>query len=96
MSWTTPSGGTYSLTARATTASGVVGGETLAAVTLSAGGIAVDDAPGTYPITPANATGGTADLNNHDFNYHPGTLTATVTHSPLETRKLMRLKVSQR
>jgi len=72
-----PFGSALALGSTAFSASGLVGGETLAAVTLSAGGTAADDAPGVYPITPANASGGTADLNNYDLNYLAGNLTVT-------------------
>ena len=58
--------------------SGLVGSETVATVTLAAGGgLAAYDPPGSYPVTPSNVTGGTFNPTNYDILYLPGTLTVT-------------------
>jgi hypothetical protein len=69
-------GQTLILGTSAFTASGLVGNETISAVTLtSSGGTAATDPAGTYEITPSNATGGTFSPFNYDLDYQPGTLT---------------------
>jgi hypothetical protein len=58
------------------TSSGLVNGETVGSVTLTAsGGIQADDAVGFYTLTPSQATGGTFSLNNYTTIYNSGTLT---------------------
>ncbi len=57
-------------------ANGLVLGQTIGSVTLSAsGGTGVDDASGTYEIEPSDATGGTFSPANYEIAYEPGTLT---------------------
>jgi len=71
-------GGTLTLGAGQTTftSSGLVGTESVGSVTLTAsGGIAANDTPGTYVLTPSAATGGTFNSNNYDIDYVSGTLT---------------------
>ncbi|MEO8617639.1 MAG: S8 family serine peptidase [Luteolibacter sp.] len=63
------------------TSSGLVGSETIGAVTITAsGGTAAGDPPAIYSLTPSLAIGGTFNANNYDFNYVDGTL--TVVSSP--------------
>ena len=58
------------------TSSGLVNGETVGSVTLTAsGGTQADDAVGFYTLTPSQATGGTFSLNNYTTIYNSGTLT---------------------
>lgn len=60
------------------TSSGLVGSQTIGAVTLSAsGGTAAGDIPGNYSITPSAATGGNFTASNYDIGYYSGTLTVT-------------------
>ena len=55
---------------------GLVLGQTIGSVTLSAsGGTGVNDASGTYEIEPSDATGGTFSPANYEIAYEPGTLT---------------------
>jgi Subtilase family/Lamin Tail Domain/Bacterial Ig domain/Putative Ig domain/IPT/TIG domain len=71
-------GATLSLGDSAFDASGLVLGQTIGSVTLTAsGGTAAADAPGTYSITPSAATGGTFVAANYDISYQPGALTVT-------------------
>jgi hypothetical protein len=57
-------------------ATGLVASQTVGTVTLTAsGGTAVNDAAGTYVITPSAATGGTFTAANYNINYLPGVLT---------------------
>ncbi|MEY4487767.1 MAG: hypothetical protein RIQ79_275, partial [Verrucomicrobiota bacterium] len=72
-------GTTLALGTSAFTTSGLVLGETVGSVTLTAsGGTAATDAPATYAITPSAATGGTFAASNYAITYQPGTLTVTV------------------
>jgi hypothetical protein len=58
------------------TSSGLVNGETVGSVTLTAsGGTQADDAVGFYTLTPSQATGGTFSRNNYTTIYNSGTLT---------------------
>jgi hypothetical protein len=58
------------------TSSGLVNGETVGSVTITAtGGTQADDAVGVYTLTPSQATGGTFSLNNYTTIYNSGTLT---------------------
>jgi hypothetical protein len=60
--------------------SGLVNGETVGSVTLTAsGGTGANDPAGDYVLTPSAATGGTFDLNNYSAVYHPGILTVFIT-----------------
>ncbi|MEI8080146.1 MAG: MBG domain-containing protein, partial [bacterium] len=60
------------------TPTGLVPGETVGSVTLTAsGGTAAYDAVGTYDITASNAAGGTFAASNYDISYQPGVLTVT-------------------
>jgi Subtilase family/Bacterial Ig domain/Lamin Tail Domain/MBG domain (YGX type) len=60
------------------TLSGMALGETIDSVTLTAsGGTAADAQPGNYSITPSDATGGTFNPANYDFDYVQGTLTVS-------------------
>lgn len=75
---TKPFGTALSLGTSAFDASGLVPGETVGAVTLTAnGGTAANDAAGTYVITPAGATGGAFAPGNYAVSYLPGVLTVT-------------------
>lgn len=59
-------------------ANGLVGTETVGSVTLTAsGGLAANDAPGAYILTPSAATGGTFNPGNYDIDYVAGSLTVT-------------------
>ncbi|MDZ4198064.1 MAG: lamin tail domain-containing protein, partial [Kiritimatiellia bacterium] len=54
---------------------GLVLGETIGSVTVTAdGGSQLQDAAGSYAIWPSAATGGTFDRSNYDIEYLPGTL----------------------
>lgn len=60
------------------TASGLVSGQTIGSVTLTAvGGTATHDAAGTYAIFASNATGGTYLADNYSISYQEGTLSVT-------------------
>ncbi|NDC74766.1 hypothetical protein EBZ70_05665 [bacterium] len=73
-----PFGTTLTLGTSAFDANGLVLGETVGAVTLSAsGGTAANDATGTYVITPSGAIGGTFTATNYAVSYLPGVLTVT-------------------
>jgi hypothetical protein len=55
------------------TATGLVNGETIGSVTLSAtSGTAANDAAGLYDATPSAATGGTFSTSNYNLVYTPG------------------------
>jgi hypothetical protein len=57
------------------TPSGLVLGEEVGTVTLSAsGGMLANDAAGTYEIVPSTPTGGTFSPSNYDISYVPGVL----------------------
>lgn len=59
-------------------ASGLVSGQTIGAVMLTAvGGTEANDAAGTYSIFPSNASGGTFAAANYAITYVQGTLTVT-------------------
>lgn len=54
------------------TSEGLMNGETIGSVTLTAtGGTEVNDLPGLYTITPSLATGGTFSNTNYTINYFP-------------------------
>ncbi len=73
-----PFGTSLSLGTSAFDATGLVPGETVGAVTLTAsGGTAANDAAGAYVITPSAATGGTFTPGNYTVSYLPGVLTVT-------------------
>ena len=75
---TKPFGATLLLGGSAFTADGLVPGETVGAVTLTAtGGTAANDAAGTYLITPSAASGGAFSPGNYVVSYRTGTLTVT-------------------
>jgi hypothetical protein len=58
------------------TSSGLVNGETVGSVTLTAsGGTQAEDAVGIYTLIPSEATGGTFSLSNYSTIYNSGTLT---------------------
>lgn len=58
------------------TSSGLVLGQTVGSVTLTAsGGLGKYNVPGTYDLTPSDATGGTFNPANYDITYTNGTLT---------------------
>lgn len=58
------------------TSSGLVLGQTIGSVTLTAsGGTATGDASGVYDIVPSEATGGTFSAGNYEIGYEFGTLT---------------------
>jgi hypothetical protein len=60
------------------TSSGLVSGQTIGSVALTAvGGTALYDPVGAYAIVPANATGGTFLAANYSISYGPGTLSVT-------------------
>lgn len=64
-------------------ASGLVNGETVGSVTITAsGGTAAEDPAGTYVLTPSAATGGTFTSSNYSIIYNTGTLTVTGSGSP--------------
>ncbi len=66
----------YPAAATAFTSSGLVNGETIGSVTLSAsGGTAATDKVGPYDLTPSAATGGTFAAANYSISYVKGTLT---------------------
>ena len=68
-------GTTLSLGGTAFEATGLVLGQTIGSVTLTAtGGTGATDAVGSYTITPSAATGGTFSAANYDISYQPGTL----------------------
>jgi hypothetical protein len=55
---------------------GMVDGEVVGRVTLTAnGGTSATDGVGEYVITPSNAAGGTFEASNYDIEYRGGTLT---------------------
>ena len=57
------------------TSSGLVNGETIGSVTLTAsGGTQAEDPVGTYDLIPSAATGGTFTLSNYSALYNSGTL----------------------
>jgi endonuclease/exonuclease/phosphatase family metal-dependent hydrolase len=59
-------------------ASGLVGGQTVGSVVLSAvGGSGLYDAAGAYGLVPSGATGGTFAATNYSISYVQGTLTVT-------------------
>ena len=59
-------------------ATGLVPGQTIGSVTLTAvGGAGLYDAAGVYDIVPANATGGTFLAANYSISYAPGVLSVT-------------------
>jgi len=71
-------GTTLTLGTSAFDTTGLVPGETVGAVTLTAtGGTAANDAAGAYVITPSAATGGTFTPGNYTVSYQPGVLTVT-------------------
>ncbi|MFZ4773904.1 MAG: S8 family serine peptidase [Terrimicrobiaceae bacterium] len=73
-----PFGTTLTLGSSAFTPTGLVLGETVGSVTLSAsGGTAANDPIGSYELTASNAAGGTFSASNYDISYQPGTLTVT-------------------
>lgn len=58
------------------TSSGLVLGQTIGSVTLTAsGGAEAGDASGAYEIVPSDATGGTFSVANYEIGYESGTLT---------------------
>jgi hypothetical protein len=60
------------------TSDGLVLGESIGTVTLAAaGGLAANDASGTYELTPSDAVGGTFNPSNYEIGYASGTLTVT-------------------
>lgn len=64
-------------------ASGLVNGETVGSVTITAsGGTAAEDPAGTYTLTPSAATGGTFTPSNYSIIYNAGTLTVTGAGDP--------------
>ena len=64
-------------------ASGLVNGETVGSVTITAsGGTAAEDPVGTYTLTPSAATGGAFTPSNYSIIYNTGTLTVTGSGSP--------------
>jgi hypothetical protein len=64
-------------------ASGLVNGETVGSVTITAsGGTAAEDPVGTYTLTPSAATGGTFTPSNYSIIYNTGTLTVTGAGDP--------------
>lgn len=77
---TKPFGQTLPLGAGQTgfSASGLVNGETIGSVTITAdGGTSANDAAGTYLIYPSDATGGTFSPSNYNIAYSEGQLTVT-------------------
>ncbi len=76
---------TYGAGSTAFTSSGLVNGETIGTVTITASdspsGTGATDPAGNYDLTPSAATGGTFDANNYLINYNNGTLTV----NPLPT-----------
>jgi endonuclease/exonuclease/phosphatase family metal-dependent hydrolase len=71
-------GTVFSAGGDAFTSSGLVAGQTIGSVTLTAvGGTALYDPAGTYAIVPANASGGTFLAANYSISYGPGTLSVT-------------------
>ena len=71
-------GATLTLGGTAFDTTGLVLGQTVGSVTLTAsGGTAAPDPLGTYAITPSAASGGTFAAANYDISYQPGTLTVT-------------------
>ncbi len=68
----------YGALATAFTSTGLVSGETIGSVTLTAaGGTAATDKAGAYDLTPSAATGGTFNAANYALSYVKGTLTVT-------------------
>lgn len=68
----------YGALATAFTSTGLVSGETIGSVTLTAaGGTAATDRTGGYDLTPSAATGGTFTAANYAISYVQGTLTVT-------------------
>jgi len=58
---------------RSFTSTGLMNGETIGSVTLSAtSGTEANDAPGLYNVTPSAATGGTFSTSNYNIVYVPG------------------------
>jgi hypothetical protein len=73
---------TYGAGSTAYTAVGLLNGETIGSVTLTAsGGAAANGAVGSYSLTPSAATGGTFTATNYSISYVAGAL--TVTAAPL-------------
>ena len=75
-----PFGATLSVGAGQTefSSSGLVRGETIGSVTLSAtGGTSANDSAGIYLIYPSDATGGAFSPSNYDITYSEGQLTVT-------------------
>lgn len=71
-------GTVFSAGTSAFTSSGLVSGQTIGSVTLTAvGGAAQYDAAGSYAIVPANAAGGTFLAANYSISYASGTLSVT-------------------
>lgn len=71
-------GTTFSAGTSAFTTTGLVLGQTIGSVTLTAvGGAALYDQAGTYSIVPSNPTGGTFLASNYSISYQPGTLSVT-------------------
>ncbi|MEN9813273.1 MAG: hypothetical protein RL479_1959, partial [Verrucomicrobiota bacterium] len=69
---------TYGAGAVAFTSTGLVNGETIGSVTLTAaGGTAATDKAGAYDLTPSAATGGTFTAANYAISYVKGTLTVS-------------------
>ncbi|MCX6894329.1 MAG: SpaA isopeptide-forming pilin-related protein [Verrucomicrobia bacterium] len=80
-------GGTkiYGAGQTAFTATGLIPGETVGSVTITAGGgTDAGDAVGSYPLTPSAATGGTFNAANYSISYAPGTLRVVSAESGLE------------
>jgi hypothetical protein len=64
-------------------ASGLVNGETVGSVTITAsGGTAAEDPAGTYTLTPSAATGGTFTPSNYSIIYNSGMLTVIGSGTP--------------
>jgi hypothetical protein len=67
-------------------ASGLVNGETVGSVTITAsGGVSANDTAGTYTLTPSDATGGTFVPGNYKVFYNTGVLTVTGGPAPTPT-----------
>ncbi|MFM8790541.1 MAG: MBG domain-containing protein, partial [Chthoniobacterales bacterium] len=67
-------------------ASGLVNGEIVGSITITAsGGTSADDPAGTYTLTPSAATGGTFTPSNYSIIYNTGTLTVEPAPTPSPT-----------